>query len=474
MASGSRIVAGQLPYRDFFEELPVGTDLTYALLIRLFGLYTWIPGLVMACLAAAVVLVMTAVAARLMHGPVIILPGLLLVGFVLYASLDATHHWFSTLAALAAMLVLLDGLTPKRVAAAGALCGLAACFTQTAGAAAVAGLVTYLIWNARRRGVRAREWLPKCLLLSGAAAGVFAVVNVYFIRAVGLGRWLFCVVIYPVRYFHVPDLNNWRIVEHDFWGHPGLSRWVSFPFLYATVPLVYVIFALTFRSREKAVDEPWDRLVLVALTGVALFITIAPSPSVKRLSCVSPPAIILVAWLLNRPGKLVGMLRTGLGGVAIGLVVAASLYRQTRWRAYLDLPGGRTAFSDQVTLDEYRWMLAHTHPGQYFFGMPPMLVPFHLVNPTAVVIFDTSEYTRPEWVVDGVQALKTHPVPLMVLNHGEQYLLSTHLPSDHNGPFRDYWVQNYRLTKTFPNGDEVWGKIDLRGGTSSSRPVAAD
>lgn len=473
VSAGSRIVAGELPYRDFFEKLPVGTDLTYALLVKWFGLYTWIPGLVMACLAAAIVLLMTVAAGHLMRGPIIVLPGLLLVGFVLLGSLDATHHWFSTLAALAAMLVLLDGPTRRRVAAAGALCGLAACFTQTAGAAAVAGFATYLVWKARRNGVRASECLLDCLLLGGAAALVFAVANAYWIWSAGLGRWLFCVVIYPVRFFSTPAINNWRVLEYDFRWHPSLSRWISFPFLYATVPLVYVIFALTLRGREKkAADEPWDQWVLVALTGIALFLTIASSPTVKRLSYVSPPAMILLAGLLDRPGKFAGRLKAVLGGLAVGLAIAASIYTQTRWRAYLDLPAGRTAFSDRVAWDEYRWMLAHTHPGQYFFGMPPMLVPLHLVNPTAVEGFDTSEYTRPEWVVAGVQALQMHPPPMMVLNNGRHYLLSPHPPSDHAGPFRDFWIQNYRLTKTFPNGDEVWEKIDSPRGTSSSLPVA--
>lgn len=474
VSAGSRIIAGELPYRDFFEKLPVGTDLTYALLIKWFGLHTWIPGLVMACLAAAIVLVMTVAAGHLMRGPIIVLPGLLLVGFVLLGSLDATHHWFSTLIALAGMLVLLDGVTWGRVAGAGVLCGLAACFTQNAGAAVVAGFATYLVWKARRDGVPAGGWVSRCLLLCGAAAAVFAAANGYFIRAAGLGQWLFYTVIYPIRYFPVPAVNNWHVVEYDFRWHPGLSRWISFPFLYATVPLVYIIvFAFGLRGRwKKAVDGPWEQLVLVTLTGVALFITIAPSPTVKRLSYVSPPAMILLAWLLDRPGRFAGRLRAALGCLAVALAISASVYNQTRWHAYLDLPAGRTAFSDHVELDEYRWMLAHTHPGQYFFGMPPMLVPLHLVNPTAVEGFDTSEYTRPEWVVAGVQALQVHPPPIMVLNRGQQYLLSAHSPSDHTAPFRDYWIQNYRLAKTFANGDEAWERTDSLGSASSRRPAA--
>lgn len=120
--AGSRIVAGQLPYRDFFEIIPAGTDLTYALLIKWFGFYAWIPGLVMDCLAAITAVLMTLIAGRLMRGFVVLLPGLLLAGFVLLGSLDATHHWFCALTAVAAVMVLLDRITLPRVAVTGALC----------------------------------------------------------------------------------------------------------------------------------------------------------------------------------------------------------------------------------------------------------------------------------------------------------------------------------------------------------------
>jgi hypothetical protein len=152
--AGTRMVAGQLPYRDYFRIVPPGTDLAYALLIRLFGLHTWIPHLVMATLAATAVLFVTFISVRVLRGFAVILPGLFTVGFLLPESSDASHHWFSTVAALAALLVLLGGATLRRIAAAGALCGVTACFTQTKGAAVLVGFVVYLGWRAsRERGL---------------------------------------------------------------------------------------------------------------------------------------------------------------------------------------------------------------------------------------------------------------------------------------------------------------------------------
>jgi hypothetical protein len=463
--AGSRIVVGQLPYRDFFEIVPVGTDLTYAVLIKWFGFYTWVPGLVMDCLAAAIVIFMTLIAARLMQGFAIVLPGLLLAGFVLLGSLDATHHWFSTLAAMAGLLVLLDGITFPRIAVTGALCGLAACFTQTVGATVLASFLAYLIWKMRRDAAPVRERWRKCLLLAGVAAIVFAAVNGYFIWAAGLRQWLFCIIVYPLRYFTVPAINNWRVVQYDFRWHPRLGRWVSYPFLYATVPLVYFVFSLVlYRRRGKDRNESWGQLLLVALTGFAMFLAIAPSPSLLRLASVSPPAMILLVWLLNQPGKTATRLRTTVAVAAVAVALAVPVHYQTRWRAYLDLPAGRTAFSDPVQWEEYRWVLGHTHAGQYFFGLPPLYLPFHFLNPAAVEGLDSSDYTRPEQVLAALQALEKHPVPLMILRvaNKDDLYRSTGSPSDHLDPFRDYLRQHYRLTTMFPNNCQVWERIDGR------------
>jgi hypothetical protein len=131
--NGARILAGQMPYRDYFTFLTPGTDLIYSLLFRWFGLELWIPNLTMACLAPVAVWLMMLAARRVLHGMALALPSLFFIGFGLFGSLDATHHWFSTIAATAAMLVLMRDIQPRHIAFAGALCGVAASFTQTKG-----------------------------------------------------------------------------------------------------------------------------------------------------------------------------------------------------------------------------------------------------------------------------------------------------------------------------------------------------
>jgi hypothetical protein len=454
--SGSRMVAGQLPYRDFFEILPVGTDLTYAALIKLFGFCTWVPGAVMAFLAAGIVILITLAAARIMRGLAIVIPGLLLLGFLLLdESLNATHHWFCTLAAMAAMFVLLRDVSLPRVAAAGALAGLATSFTQTTGAFLVVGLAIYVAWKSKR--TRAGASWRKPLLLCAVAIAVFFAINGYFIWQAGLREWIFDAIVFPVRYFTVPAVNNWRVIEYDFGWHPSLRRWISFPFLYATVPLVYVICLFLTYWRSDADDdqnERWDALILISLTGLSMFLAAAPAPSFLRVSSASPAAMVLLVWLLARSGAFTRKLNLALGAIALLLAIAVPLNRQLHSHATLDLPAGRTAFLDPLQYDEHRWLLARTHPGKYFYGMPPLFLPFHLVNPAPVAGLDTTAYTRPDQVTASLQALQDHPPPMIILRGPLEH--STSPATDYTEPFRQYMRANYVITKTFPNGDVVW------------------
>src|SRR6266702_5037364 len=173
---GARIVAGQMPYRDYFQFVTPGADLVYAFLLRHLGLLLWIPNLVMVCLAATAVLLTTLAAGKILRGSFIALPAALTVGFILFGGLDATHHWFSALLAILAMLVLFQGSQDSSIVLAGALCGVVASFTQSKGATVTAGFLVYLIWQSLHEKEKASAW-RRCMLLCGAALLTFLAIN---------------------------------------------------------------------------------------------------------------------------------------------------------------------------------------------------------------------------------------------------------------------------------------------------------
>jgi hypothetical protein len=456
--NGARIVAGKLPYRDYFAFLPPGTELTYALLIRGFGARSWIPNLMIAVLAAATAALMTLAAGRLMRGASTALPGLLLAGFVLPGSLDATHHWFSTLAVMAAMLVLLRSDTFLLIAVAGALCGIAGLYTQTKGVTAVVGFMVYLILKNKRESTAYVQWL-KCVLLSILALALFLAGNWYFIRAAGLGRWIYCLVVFPFRYYPTVHLNSWRVYG-DGLGALGLAT-IPFLFVHATVPLVYAVcLVVAYRRSKNQPNEVWDNILLISLTGIAMFLSVASAPSWKRLSAVSPPAMILVAWLLHRSGPAMAKVRIGLATAAIGLAFAAVARSQIRWSALLDLPVGRTAFTDAGRYEEYRYAMGRTCCQQFMFATPPVLFALNVQNPAPIDVFVPFDYTRPEQVTATIRALEDYKVPLLMLNREMFKWPNADRTSDHLDPIRAYLACNYRLTATFATGDELWERVD--------------
>jgi len=272
-------------------------------------------------------------------------------------------------------------------------------------------------------------------------------------------------IVYPLRYYPSPTINNWRVLIDGFPSHAGLITWAVFSFVYATVPLVYFVFLVGKRRLfKKDGGERRDKLQLVAMTGLAMFLAVASAPSLKRLATVSPPAMILLVWLLNRPGKAVAGFRVLLASTAVALAIAIPVHLQIRSPYYLNLPAGRAALFDPALYEEYHWLLENTYPGEYFFGLPPFYSAFHMLNPAPVADFHASDYTRPWQVAALIDALESRHVSLLVLRRTHDFLWAVGAPSDHLEPLRIYVSQNYRLTKTFPTGDEVW----LRSGVAAA------
>ena len=470
-SDGARIVAGQLPYRDFFEFIPPGSPLTYAALVKIFGVRIWITGLVMAFLAAAVALLITLAASRVMRGAIVLLPALMFTGFILLPSADTTHNWFSTVLVLAAMLVLFGELTLPRIAVAGIICGLAASFTQTKGATALLGFVAYLIWRARRDRPPTKQMWLSCFVLCASGLAAFAAISAYFIGAAGLSRWFYWLVVYPTRYFAVPENNNWRIIPYEFRrSFRGVSTGIAWSFLCCTVPVVYLVFLFERYRRRKSLERAKsdELLILVTLTGLAMFLSIASSPSLVRMGTVSPPAMILLAALLDRHERPFVLLKRGLGAFAFVLAIAAAVATQRKHFLYADRPSGRVAFNDPLLQEEYVWIKDHTRPGQPFWGLATLYFPFQLRHTAALEQLCSCDYTRPEDVAGLVRSLQETRVPTVIISSQRKYPLTENSPGNHLGPFVAYLYANYQLTKIFRTGDEVW---EIRSHARDSTPV---
>jgi hypothetical protein len=245
----------------------------------------------MVCLAATAVLLTTLAAEKVLRGSFIALPAALTVGFILFGGLDATHHWFSALLAIIAMLVLFRGSQNWRVVLAGSLCGIVASFTQSRGATVTVGFLVYLLWQSFDEKQKATVPWRRCMLLCGAALLTFLAINGPYIAALGIKEWIKWVIVFPFRYYPSLPAQTWRSPLDDFRNQTGFIRWICIPFLYVTVPLVYFVFLrVMYLRRRLEPDQPWNQLLLLAITGLAMFLAVAPCLSVMRVSSASLPA----------------------------------------------------------------------------------------------------------------------------------------------------------------------------------------
>ena len=199
-------------------------------------------------------------------------------------------------------------------------------------------------------------------------------------------------------------------------------------------------------------QQLWRHLLLLNLVGIALFAAVLAGPTYHRLCMAAPPAIIVCVWLFSGTTIVDRVAQGVLWAIAIALVLYLPIRRQLEWKAYLDLPTGRTAFIDRESYEEVKWFAGHTHAGEPFFSEPQISFALALNNPTPLDYLTPYEFTRPEQVDALIQALDAHHTPLIFL-YPELYTLHPH--GDNLTPFRQYVYKNYHLVRATGSG-QVW------------------
>jgi len=459
-ARALRLTHGQVLYRDVFELVTPGTDLLYAAGFRVFGVHAWVLQAWAVVLGLTLFCVVTLIAGRLFRGPMVLLPGLLFLAFDYSIALDPTHHWYSTLFVLAAVAVLLDYVSLRRVFVAGLLCGVAALFTQTQGTLAFLAVAAYLLWRARGdiQGPGVFKLLAAFALPFLAAV---ACVLGYYVHKAGFRTTYFDLVLFAPRYLSSGDVNSPRTYLRQLPPVHSLAdgvRMIPYLFIYALVPYSY-FFGIVELSWKRAAlaARVREQLMLLHFVGLALFLAVASGPRLFRLCTVAPPAILVFVWLINQPHRAYRYVRGVVCGLATIFALLQPLHRQTRWHATLDLPIGRAAFSDSDEFHEFAWLAQRTHPSELFFNHMGLALYLALDNPTASEFVNYDDFTRPDQVDAVVQALRRRP-PRFIL-----YPENVHsTPSqDHSAPFRRYLEENYHLAQVFSfdhnsRYDEVW------------------
>jgi hypothetical protein len=470
LAPGQRMYQGEMIYRDFFEFVTPGTALVNLAMFKLFGLRLWVPDALVLLLGLGLATVGIFIAKKLVNPTLALLPS----GFFLAEAreylCDPVHHWYSMLAAVAGIAVLIERRTPARIFAAGCLCGISASFTQTRGFAATVGFIVFLLWEAWQKRVGWRAWLKNEAWLVAGALASFLAVNGYFIWTAGPVRYFWCTVVYVLKYY--PKEADWNTIRSvtlffptSFLSLHNILVLSILGFIQLTLtPVVFIMFFGTYwKQFKKKPAEYWTRPMLVATVGLFMYLSIAPSPNPNRMAVSSLTALIVLVWLLDSLRRFRRLLMLAVAGFAVLLGLHDLVRSRPKPAGILVTPQGRLALTseDSVLYQEYLWIQQHTRPGDYFYeaDFPDINYFLDLRNPTPIPRAVNNGYTTKEQVDSIISGLEQHPPQYIYWGTGNLDLIPKwEDPADaHLGPLRDYIRLHYQLVKVF-DLDEIWEK----------------
>jgi len=455
-----RMLHGERVYRDFFQFTPPGADLFYLVLFHLFGPHLWVTNFAVLLLGVVLCWACFLLAQQLMERDLALLATLLFLVFIYGDRLCATHHWFSVLAGLCAVRVVMPKRTFPRIAIAGVLLGVASFFTQTTGVAGVFALIASLAWEHASGKRPWRTVLKQQLLLCMAFGLAWTVLSAYFLVHVGWRQLWYLQVTYPQYYV---------VSRHEFFFpefHGPLTRHLLLEqaqrlLLYVLLIGIYppVLWYCWHRRRDTASEDKMQ-LVLLSLVGLSFLLAIITRVNWNRIYIVSMPAIILLLWGVAQLGRLRSYATAAIW-VIIACVAAKQIgSRQRPPHRIALLPAGKAVVSAESD-EKFCWFMQHTRPGDLFFqaqwiNLYPTLT-LELRSPAFVDDLRPSEATRPEYVALTVRQVEQQQVKYILWS---PRLVSPDEPhrygQDHLGPFRAFLTSHYRRVQVFSDRDEIW------------------
>lgn len=466
MLDAVRMLHGETIYKDFFELTLPGAPVFYALMFKLFGIKIWISSATFLFLGVALVIAGWQISRAVLDGPMACLPALVFVAFGFTTERDPTHHWFSALAVLIALALLIRDRTPGRLAAAGACCGLATLFTQNTGVAAALGIALFLVLDGRKQKHQWGRIGREVAWLAGGALAIALPAALWLISLVSFKRLFYCTVLFPLRYFHDWYWNQPQAVLseipdfHSLLELPALAVWAAMYFIVSYGCLGAPI--SVWRRKSEPFDARDRSILLLAWTGLIELFGVAFSPSWLRVCSISFPALLILVWRIRRsrwarPG--VGLL----AAACVAMLIVQPLIVQTSPAGVLRLPAGTAAFLNRHRYEKERWLASRSTPGEFIFEASDsdLYFPLMLQDPATVSFITATRYTRPGQIRAVVDALESGKVQYVLWSVWLDVPLHTPDASFDAAllaPVRACLRQRYHLAGAFgPNDyEQVW------------------
>ena len=458
-----RMLTGQVFLRDFHQFTPPGTDLVYLTVFHLFGAGVRTINWTVLGLGMVLGVVCFLTARAIMRAPLAALAALLCVVLVYGDRLDLTHHWFSSLANLLAILILMPGCSQRRIALAACIIAIALFFTQTGGFMGLLACCVGLCWEKRINGSSSASPGYKLAAFIGVTLAVWLLLSWRFIVQAGPANYLHMQVLYLPR-----DAHSWFLVPHfrvSFYPR-ALVQLADRLAMYLLLVLVCPAVAILSARVKVVTGEQSMAIVLLTSLGILQTLEVIFMLNWNRMAAVAMPSTILFVWLISQWRSVRGPAVIASWSVLGVMIIVSCGAMQFHHYPTVSLPTGNAMFQKDEA-EQAAWLALHTHPGDYFLEVATtrFYVPLALENPSPVDMLGTNAITLPQWVDEVVAGLSAHRVRYILWEPFAGIgTASARRPvsSDQLDPLREYMEQNFTKIETFANGGEIWERTNPR------------
>lgn len=442
LAQVKRIVAGEVPTRDFFEFVMPGSLLLTAAWFKLTGPSLLAARLLQGGLVAALALVYLRLGRRLgLSRGIAALPPALLLG-VFYAWHPAySHHWFGQVGVGAALLAAWWALGRERPAAwavVGAAVGATYLMQQMTGLALLAGVGLWALWVAWRQAWGWRMTARRAGLFLLGVAGPLVALAGYFAWHGTLAQAVWMTHVWSLsNYRSVGNHNDVAFLTDLSWMLSPRRIWINLPYWYAGLS-VYVFTALLplaalfgggawMLGQARANDRRTAFVgVLVTTSGLLFLAATRGRADLTHIMYMAAPATLLLAVAIAESQRRVPGLLGRLPLLLAGGVVASQLYMEVQeFRQDPDSILSWKPPDARITEREaFRVLRAQVSPDDRILAIngaaEAAIFYFYLGrNPTRYTSWTTPEdgYTTPEQFREILGAVAASPPKLVLFPH---------------------------------------------------------
>ena len=474
LQGATRILGGELPYRDFFSFYTPGSYYWNAFLLKTFGDSILVPRAVMVLYGAFFSVLTYGLARRMSPRKDAASVSLLLLVCCLPARFVTIHSWDSTVAALLALvcaLSLLRSPGPWLAALTGLFTGLTILFNQARGMGLLLGLVLgfsalKLRKSAAKLNTRHFAWMSALALLPLMLSAAFFGLH-------GAFRPMVDGLIWPLLHYsranHLPygymtmRIADWSALFGDSpLAERALNIFIISPvFILCALPIVVVVVALWCALASRP-DLPPGQIDSVILSGAvllgSLLSVIVARPDFLHITFLAPLFFFLLPWLfrswtapfpaLRKVGPLVmvyGLMAVSAYGLALIWPVRNSAISLETARGTVRL----MEFNETIP-----FMQANFPPGSKLLVHPYLPLYSFLTrtrSPLRYDFFQPGMHT-PEQFQEAADQLAALKPPAVLFEPGFGSRIPNSWPNTPvsamiRDPVADYIVRNYRVCR---------------------------